>query len=179
MAGPLRMAGQAPVGVLATRVAGVPDDQYHPAVRHVVEASRSCLYASVFIVDTNAHDDPDARILELLRLLKETAWRGVDVRLLIGSSQRNIAIGEACHVAWALATELGVSCRIIASGGNPGSHLKVVLNEGAVLTGSHNWSLGAMTGKQVQDSVLVHSPALSSYLRESFLVQWRLAESGS
>jgi hypothetical protein len=172
------MAGQAPVGVLTTRVVGVPDDKYYAAVRHVIEAAQGCLFASVFIVDTNAHDDPDAKILNLLRLLRQTAWRGVDVKLLIGSSRRNIAIGEACHIAWTLATELGVDCRIIASADNPGSHLTIVMNESSVLTGSHNWSVGAVAGRQVQDSVLVHSPALASYLREAFRKEWRLASSG-
>ena len=172
------MTGRAPVGVLTTQVVGVADDKYYAAVRHVVEAARNCLFASVFIVDINAHDDPDAKIVKLLRLLRDTAWRGVDVRLLIGSSRRNIAIGEACHIAWTLAKRLNVDCRIIASEDNPGSHLKVVMNESSVLTGSHNWSLGAVAGRQVQDSVLVHSTALASYLHKNFLNQWSLASSG-
>jgi len=171
------VSGSAPVGVIDTTVVGVPDDSYQPAVRRVIQEARQFLLASVFIVDINAHHDLEMKIIALLRELGAASWRGVEVKLLIGSSEKNIAIGEACYIAHVFAHGLGVESRILASESHRGSHSKFVLSENSVLTGSHNWSLGAITG-QFQDSVLVHSTDLAAYFRTLFIKQWDRAMNG-
>ena len=166
------MTASAPIGVLAAGVSLVHDAAYHEAALGLIEGAVTSCLASVFIVDLNAHHDPDTKVLRLLRALRDATWRGVDVRLLIGGSRRNLAIAEACQIAWDQAGSLGVACRLL--GEERGSHVKLIAADDRVLSGSHNWSLGAFGG-QVQDSLLVRSRALAAYMRALFERQWARA----
>lgn len=168
------MSATAPVGVRSASVSLVSDEGYYNTVCQLFEhATRSCL-ASVFIVDLNAHDDPDIKVLQILRALQDATWRGVEVKLLVGGSRENLAIAEACHIARDFAVSLGIDCRLLTSQERRGSHSKLVTVDDYVLSGSHNWSLSAISG-QIQDSLLVKSPAMAAYMREVFYQQWSRA----
>lgn len=172
------MSGTLPVGVRSTKVALVSDGEYYVTLRGLIAQASTCCYASVFIVDLNAHHDPDARVLRLLQALQGAGWRGVDVRLLIGGSQSNLAIDEASHIARHVALSLGIDCRLLSGDEDRrGSHAKVVTVDDIVLSGSHNWSSGAFSG-QVQDSLLVESRPLAAYMRAAFEEQWSRAGAG-
>lgn len=162
----------AEVTVPNARVAAVPDEQYGPVCRNLVRGARYRCLCSVFIVDTWPWRDNDLVIDALLIDLASTAWRGADVRLLLGGSRSNLRLAEVAAAARARARELGISCRWLTSvAGRRGSHVKLVIADDDVLTGSHNWSSGAFDG-QVQDSVHVRSAALAAYLAAMFEEQW-------
>ncbi len=168
------MIATAALGVRAARVALVSDAGYYATVRRLAEQATNSCFASIFIVDLNAHDDPDARVLQVLRGLQAATWKGVEVKLLVGGSTQNLAINEACHIARHMAAALGIECRLLARDGRPGSHMKFVTADDFVLSGSHNWSLGSLSG-QIQDSLLMKSPQLAAYLRGVFQSQWARA----
>lgn len=169
------MSASAPVGVRSASVSLVSDDRYYDVVRQLSEHATHCCLASVFIVDLNAHDDPDIKVLQILRALQDATWRGVEVKLLVGGSRDNLAIAEACHIARDLAVTLGIDCRLLTSVERRGSHSKLVTADDFVLSGSHNWSLSAISG-QIQDSLLVKSSAMAAYMRAVFYEQWARAE---
>lgn len=169
------MSARAPVGVRLATVSLVSDGRYYDTVRQLFEHVTKCCLASVFIVDLKAHDDPDIKILQLLRALQDGTWRGVEVKLLVGGSRENLAIAEACHIARDVAVSLGIDCRLVTSEERRGSHVKLVTVDDYVLSGSHNWSLSAFSG-QIQDSLLVKSPAMAAYMRAVFYQQWARTE---
>jgi phosphatidylserine/phosphatidylglycerophosphate/cardiolipin synthase-like enzyme len=163
----------AEITVPDARVSAVPDEQYGPVCRDLIRAARRRCLCSVFIVDTWPWRDNDLVIDALLIDLASTAWRGADVRLLIGGSRSNLQLAEVAAAARARARELGIACRWLTSvPGRRGSHVKLVIADDDVLTGSHNWSSGAFEG-QTQDSVHVRSAALAAYLADTFEQQWR------
>lgn len=164
----------APIGVTAARVALVADAAYPAVVRDLIQsASRWCL-ASVFIVDVNAHRDPELKVAQVLRDLAEAQWRGVETRLLIGGSRENLAIAEACSIARDHVVSLGLDCRMLADSDVRGSHCKFLVADDAVLTGSHNWSRSAFSG-ETQDSTLIQSAGAAAYFLDLFEQQWSRA----
>jgi phosphatidylserine/phosphatidylglycerophosphate/cardiolipin synthase-like enzyme len=169
------VTARAPLGVRAAGVSLVPDATYYETIRHVIDHATACCLASVFIVDLNAHHDPDIKVLQVMKALQGAAWRGVEVKLLIGGSTENLAIAEACRIGLDAATSLGLDCRLLAGAARRGSHSKLVTVDDYVLAGSHNWSLSAFSG-QVQDSLLIRSEALASYVRALFFQQWMRAD---
>ena len=154
----------------------VADGDYLPALRDMVARSTWRCLASVFIVDPTPARDGRLAVDDLLLELQEARWRGVDVRLLIGGSRENIEIAEISDLARARALELGLPCRWLSSSKVRGSHVKLVVADHEVLTGSHNWSAGAFGHAQTQDSLWLSSPELAAHLASVFRNQWRRAE---
>ena len=171
------MNGTVPVGVLSPSVALVSDETYYSTLHWLIEKSTICCYASLFIVDLNPHHDPDAKVLQVLKAFQDAMWRGTEIKLLIGGSHNNLAINEASHIAKQVALSLGIECRLLSNQEQRGSHVKVVIVDDFVLSGSHNWSSGAFSG-QIQDSILVESQSMAAYMRAAFNDQWSRAGTG-
>ncbi len=164
-----------PYGVPAGQVRLVPDDDYPGTVRALIgRANRHCL-CSLFIVDLLPAGDPDLQVHEVFRALQAAIWRGVDTRLLIGGSRTNLDIAERSVTARFWAEEHNIPVRWLTAQAIRGSHLKLVVADEYILTGSHNWSGGAFTN-QTQDSVLVQSAALATRFVHLFNEQWLRVE---
>jgi len=103
--------------------------------------------------------------------LSAASWRGVDTRLVVGGSRENARIRGAALLASARARALGIPVHLAAARRDSSSHLKLLLVDDSVLTGSHNWAAG-MLGGQIQDSVLVESPTVAEVLTDVFETQW-------
>jgi phosphatidylserine/phosphatidylglycerophosphate/cardiolipin synthase-like enzyme len=171
------MTATIPVGVKGGRAQLVSDDGYLPVLRSMIaDARRSCL-CSLFLIDLAPRHDRELLVDSVLRDLAAAHWRGVDVRLLIGGSRDNLEIAEAADLARARALQLGIPARWATSRPIRGSHAKFVLVDEQVLTGSHNWSVGAFTS-QTQDSVVVASRDIAAYVAGLFERQWAEAAEG-
>ena len=162
------------------RVAGAPswllaDTAYEPEVARLIRAARKRVLASVFIVDPKGAVD---QFLDLLEALEESAWEGVDVRIIIGGSRSTFDIAVASAAGRSVLRERGLHARWLTSSPVRGSHAKLVVADDVCVLGSHNWSAGAFTG-QIQDSVAVNSGALAGVLAARFEEQWKLAEGAS
>jgi phosphatidylserine/phosphatidylglycerophosphate/cardiolipin synthase-like enzyme len=164
-------------GILNPTIKLVSDAAYLSEVRSLVANSRERCLCSLFIVDVLPARDEDLLVDGLLQELQAARWRGVDARLLIGGSRTNLEIAQLSDFSRARAHQLQISCRWLTSKAGRGSHMKLVIADGQVLTGSHNWSAGALT-EQIQDSVLVTSLDLAAYLQGVFENQWKRADSG-
>lgn len=64
--------------------------------------------------------------------------------------------------------------RLLAARPRRGSHVKLVIADERVLTGSQNWSHGAFF-EQTQDALLLDSAALAAQLGVLFAGQWQRA----
>lgn len=161
-------------GTADARVAPVPDDAYADTLRSLLDHAVRVALCSVFIVDIDPARDPDLEVDDMLWRLRAAAWRGVDARLVVGGSQSNLDLGMLGLGAWARADAIGVPVRLLSAAPRRLSHMKLVIVDDWVLTGSHNWSPGSFSG-QIQDSVLAHSPPLAAHLAGRFEQQWRRA----
>jgi phosphatidylserine/phosphatidylglycerophosphate/cardiolipin synthase-like enzyme len=166
-----------PLAVGQALVRPIADQAYLPALLGLVAEARRRLLCSMFIVDVTPRLAGGFEIDDILGALAEARWRGVEVRLLIGGSRDNLALAEVAEAARARALTLGLSCRWLTSREVRGSHAKIVIADEHVLTGSHNWSPGAVAGSdQTQDSVLVRSADLAAVLTARFEAQWQRAD---
>jgi phosphatidylserine/phosphatidylglycerophosphate/cardiolipin synthase-like enzyme len=171
------MAGPIPLGVSDARVALVADGDYGVTLLALADSAARRLLCSLFIVDVSPTANQRVDVDGFLARLVDAAWRGADTRLLIGGSRDNIALIEAAEAARARARAVGLPCRWLTSRNVRGSHAKIVVADDLVLTGSHNWSAGAVAGTtQTQDSVLVASRELAALQASRFEEQWLRAE---
>lgn len=154
------------------QVATLADEAYAPRLRALIRGARRRCLCSVFIVDTWPFRAYELLVDDLLVELASAGWRGVDARLLIGGSRSNLRLAEVALAARDRARELGLQCRWLTSAPRRrGSHVKLVIADDDVLTGSHNWSAGAFEG-QTQDSVHLRSAGLAAVLATRFEEQW-------
>jgi hypothetical protein len=148
------------------------DGDYYPQVIRTLQQCKNRCFCSIFIVDQNLEGDERLRVDSLLVELACAHWRGVDTRLIIGGSRTNERIRNTALLAFARAQELGVNVRLAAASKDHNSHVKLVVADDMVVTGSHNWS-SSLFGGQIQDSVLLKSPALAAYLMTYCERQWQ------
>lgn len=159
-------------GVKNCHVALISDDKYYSTIQKIIAESKETCFASLFIVELKSGSlDDDLKVYQVLKLLKEAQWRGVDVKLLIGGSRNNLIIAESSEVARTVALNMGLECKWLTSVDVRGSHSKFVVADNFVLSGSHNWSAPAFTN-QIQDSMLIDSDSIASYCQQIFLNQW-------
>lgn len=160
-----------PYDVTDAKIRLVPDNQYHQMLRTILDKCTNRFWSSLFIVDLCPWRDKPLLVDSVLMAIRDAVWRGVDARLLIGGSRTNFDIAQLSDAGRARALSLKIPCRWLTSHKTRGSHVKMVIADRLILTGSHNWSNGAMTD-QIQDSLLVESAALASYLSSRFEEQW-------
>jgi phosphatidylserine/phosphatidylglycerophosphate/cardiolipin synthase-like enzyme len=171
------MTALSPV-IMEVPLARVSDGNYYPAVLGLLRASTHRCCCSLFIVDHFLEGDPAARVDTVLTELASAHWRGIEVRLLIGGSRTNARIEKASLMADARARQLGIETRLASARKGLSSHVKLVIADDWVLTGSHNWSR-AMFGAETQDSVLLRQPAVAASLGAYFDHQWAKAGTGA
>jgi phosphatidylserine/phosphatidylglycerophosphate/cardiolipin synthase-like enzyme len=176
--------GKIKYGVLKSKAGLVFDAAYNSTIKSLVAQARHRCLCSLFLVDLltapgqKLRQEQKLLVDDILIELQTALWRGVDVRLLIGGSWDNLRIATLSETARARATELGIPCQWMTYQKGHQSHAKLVIADDYVLTGSHNWSVGALTD-QVQDSILVESETLAAYLISIFEYQWKRATEGS
>jgi phosphatidylserine/phosphatidylglycerophosphate/cardiolipin synthase-like enzyme len=159
-----------PLGAGAAQVALVSDAQYPIVVGTMVAEARTRCLVSMFIVDlVNAEN---AELVDLIDTLAEAKWRGVDTRVVVGGSRENYPIAITAATARAVLSQAGVPTRWLTAAPTIGSHAKFVVADDMSLLGSHNWSPGSFSGRQVQDSVVIDSSGLAGMLHIKFERQW-------
>jgi phosphatidylserine/phosphatidylglycerophosphate/cardiolipin synthase-like enzyme len=159
------------IGSENPRVKLVPDADYYKVVRSLIQNATDRILCNLFIVDINPAREIDLLVNQVFLDLQEANWRGLDARLLIGGSRTNYEIARLSDAARERAHLLGLKCKWLTSRPIRGSHTKIVIADESVLTGSHNWSAGAFSS-QTQDSILVRSKPLSSFLAAKFNYHW-------
>lgn len=162
------------VCIMDSVAAMAPDHNYLSILKSMIGSANDRLLCSLFLVDLLPPDNLRIDVDSVLRSLAEAYWRGVDVRLLIGGSNNNYQLAKAADTVRARSNQLGIPNRWLTSDDRRGSHMKMIIADNSVLTGSHNWSAGAFH-MHVQDSIYVKSAELTCYLAGFFETQWRRA----
>ena len=163
----------APYGIAGARCALVVDGTYPDVLIALLDrAVRRCL-VSMFIVDFSQVSR--SALIDILDALDSAVWRGVDTRVVLGGSRTNVRIAEAAASARAVLASRSVPARWLSGQPGRGSHGKVVVVDDRCLLGSHNWSHGALSGQQRQESLLFESAALAGLMHTQFEEQWHRA----
>ncbi len=163
------------LGTAQARVGHLSDAAYFAAAKQAINTATQRCLVSIFIVDPNPERDENLLVDDLLLALEGAQWRGVDTRLLVGGSHDNLAIAEACFATLSIAQLHNIPARWLTRVAGRGSHVKMLVADNLVITGSHNWSGGAFSG-QIQDSVIVESAPLAIRCASLFGWQWQRAD---
>jgi phosphatidylserine/phosphatidylglycerophosphate/cardiolipin synthase-like enzyme len=171
-------AAPIPLGALQPAARLVVDAELLPVAKQITAAATRTVHCSYFIVDVSPYRGPARLVNDLLYELEAAHWRGVDVRVLLGGSRQNPDILEACIGGAVRLAALGVPARLLTGRAvSRTTHVKMMLADDWVLTGSHNLS-GHALEDETQDSVLIASAPLAAYLRSRFEAQWLRAAPG-
>jgi len=151
----------------------VSDGEYAAVVAPLINAARRRVYATVFIVDPT---DVNGRVDSLVDALAEAFWRRVDVRLVIGGSREVFDIATASAGSRAVMATEGIPVRWLTATPVRGSHAKVVVADDFSVVGSHNWTTGALSGEQAQESLVVESAPIADELTAFIMQQWHRSD---
>jgi len=153
------------------------DEDYGAYLLEAIRASKLRIWASIFIVDVRFLEDRERRVRTVLQELSFARWRGVDVRLVLGDSDRSAAIHVANGTSRRYADSLGVPVRTFRHARQSTHSKYVVIDDHSVLVGSQNWTHGAF-GDYAEDAVAVRSSDLNTQLALDFEEAWLSAASG-
>lgn len=162
-------------GFAAERIAPIAGADYAPFLLEQFRTARWRIWASIFIVELRNEFDVSLSVRRFLNEFEQSAWRGVDVRLLVGVSDTlDIRLSNAVATGYLAARSLAVR-RYRPAQHNVSTHSKyIVVDADRVIVGGHNWSPGSLEQHQ-QDSVAVYSTDLNRLLGSEFLALWREA----
>jgi len=148
---------------------------YLPYLLSLIDRARHSVLATIFIIDPRPETDLGGNVRLVLDTLARARWRGIDVRVIVGSSRQTPAIELADRVARRRLADLGVLCRPYATEGPSGSlHSKYLVIDDIVVVGSHNWSHQALCLDD-ELTLAVRSKDLSLRLRSVFEGEWERA----
>jgi len=149
------------------KVAYVPDEEYQPVLRKLIQGARQSIFIGMFVFSEQKSEDPFRT--EIIHDLKMAAQRGVYVYLLLFTppSSGNVLLKQHSNRAEQL-RKAGIDVRL-ALPATP-LHMKtVIVDLSKVLIGSHNWSEGSLSGKRdFESSALIildgQEPKLADFI---------------
>jgi phosphatidylserine/phosphatidylglycerophosphate/cardiolipin synthase-like enzyme len=154
----------------ADQVLKVSDSDYYDFLVEKIRQSSKRVHAAIFIVD--AFDDQLGYIKRVLEELRYAQWRGLDVKVVVGHSEKSMDIDVANRFSFKLLEEKGVPVRYSDPPDDYSYHSKyVVFDDEIVLAGSHNWShLDIFESRET--SAAVYSEDVATAFGEEFAELW-------
>ena len=147
------------------------NDSYLPVLRDSIDQARQRFWASIFIMDARLGTDLQLQVRQIIDALTYACWRGVDVRILLGSSTTQDIATANLTTARVLAAR-GIPVRCFASQSEGGTHSKYYLTDSDQLVlGSHNWTEEAFC-RHINSAMALRSPELAEQLAQKFLRHW-------
>lgn len=144
-------------------------------VRTVIRDATQRVWAAVFLVDARPSGDTREVVRRLLEDLGYARWKGVDTRVLVGTSTLpDVTIANRSSAA--LLRGYGVAVREHGRGMEPGLHGRyLVIDDDLVVIGRHDWTPQALHRDEA-DSLAIRSPALCTALAAELLQRWQEGE---
>lgn len=153
----------------------IPDDDYYVFLLDKIRHSSKRIYAAIFIIDT--FDDRYGHIKRILEEIAYAKWKGVDVKIVIGWSQKSLGIDVCNRLSFQLLKKKGVPVRFSNPPDNYSFHSKYVVIDDLVLLGSHNWSqLDIFMSRE--NSVAVYSEDVARNFTYHFKKLWNTGLEG-
>ncbi len=151
----------------AGKVAYLPDEEYQPALRRLIQSARQSIFIGMYVFSEQKSEAPSTE--ELIGDLEAAVKRGVYVYLLLYTAPSTVdRLAEQHSNRAERLRKAGIDVRM-ALPGTP-LHMKtVVVDLAKVMIGSHNWSEGSLSGKRVcESSALIvldgQEPKLADFL---------------
>lgn len=146
------------------------DHDYYKFLMDKIDKARNYIYASIFII--NIADDEGLKIRALLDKLKYAKWKGVDVKLIIGHSQKNVIIDMYDRVSFEF-LKSSIPIKFADPDDDYSLHSKyVVIDDEITIAGSHNWERKAFF-KNKEDSIATYSRDVALELKHEFNKLWK------
>jgi len=144
--------------------------EYRDYLLKEIQSAEKSIYAMIFIVDPRVSQDVNLNVRAIFSALKEARDKGVDVRVIVGSSDVE-GIYLACHVTKQWFRHLGISVKSYHSTKESLHSKIVIIDDNVSMIGSPNWTEGGL-GRHTEDSVGIKSNTVNKYLRTRFLKLW-------
>lgn len=152
------------------KVIQLSDDDYYYFLVNAIKKAKKKIYAVIFIVDPLK--DPGHRIGKLLGELSYARWRGLDVRLIVGHSQRTFVIDMCGRAAKKYGDSIGVPVKFANPQDDSSLHSKyLILDDKLVIVGSHNWT-NIDIFRNNEDSLALYSREIALELNREFYEIW-------
>jgi len=150
-------------------VQGLADNEYLNVAAFTISRTQKELLISTYRLQIYLRKPP-ANFLKLYKSLIEALARGVKVRILTQYSTKPGLAPHSNELSMAILKSKGAAVRFLPRGRI--AHAKMIIaDDDCLITGSHNWSLSALT-KNFEFSVLLHDPAYISQAKKHFLATW-------
>lgn len=152
------------------QVLKVSDSDYYDFLLEKIQQSSKRIHAAIFIIDT--FDDELDYIKRILEELRYAKWRGLDVKIVVGHSDKSFDIDVVNRFSFRLLEEKGVPVRYSNPPDDYSHHSKyVIFDDDIVLTGSHNWShLDIFRSRET--SAAVYSKDVAIAFADEFMELW-------
>lgn len=147
------------------------NEQYFFYLLDRINRASSKIWAAVFIIDVHPRRGGEAA-QRILSALRDACWLGLDVRVVIGRSEKTQAIDLMDQFSWRYLRAHEVPARVARPLKRSSLHSKyVIIDDREVLLGSHNWAYFDLFSSR-QTSLAVHSPHLAARLSRRFEELW-------
>ncbi|MBT3384281.1 MAG: hypothetical protein HN778_20440 [Prolixibacteraceae bacterium] len=146
------------------------DQDYYKFLLNKIDYAKKYIYVSIFII--NIMEDKGLKIRTLINKLKYAAWKGVDVKIIIGHSQKNIVIDMYDKVSFEYLKK-SIPIKFANPDDDYSLHSKyVVIDDKITIAGSHNWEYKAFF-KNKEDSIATYSRDVALELKHEFNKLWK------
>lgn len=152
------------------KVIKLSDDDYYYFLVNAIKKAKKKIYAVIFIVDPLK--DPGSRIRKILDELSYARWRGLDVRLVVGHSDRTFVIDMCGRAAKKYCNSMNVPVKFSNPEDDSSLHSKyLVMDDNLVILGSHNWTNNDIFSSN-EDSLALYSREVALDLSGEFYEIW-------
>ena len=151
------------------------NSDYYDFLIHKIRNARKSILAAVFIVNTRKSDDKERKVLALLKELINAKWRGVDAKLVLGSSDQAPVISIANEITFQYLTNRDFPVRYAQVEGKSLHSKYLIIDKELIILGSHNWTHNAFFLSR-EDSVFCYSKDGAVKLTKEFYYLWASGE---
>lgn len=154
----------------SNKVIKLSDDDYFYFLIDAIQKAKQRIYATIFIVDPlKDHSNKIKKILDELLYAK---WKGLDVKLIIGRSEKCFVIDMCGRAAKKYCDVMNVPAKFSNPPDDYSLHSKyLIIDDNLVIMGSHNWIASDIFNNK-EESVAVYSKDAAINLTEEFNILW-------
>ncbi|NVM54980.1 MAG: hypothetical protein HWN66_14845 [Candidatus Helarchaeota archaeon] len=153
------------------KVGLLSDNNYYTFLLDSIRNAERSIYAVIFIINIRQIDDPNLHVLALLKEIEYAMWRGVDTKIIIGSSEKSPIISIVNEITYRYLRSKNIPVKYASLKGESLHSKYVIIDSELVLLGSHNWSNNAFF-RNKEDSIFCYSSDCAINLTKEFQSIW-------